>query len=580
MSDPLKPSAVEVFKIQSNYLRGDIGPELRDSNDFFGKSSIQLLKHHGLYQQDDRDARAAGRGEAGNVKSAKEFSFMVRTKIPGGKLTSDQLLAELDLCDEVGNTTLRITSRQGLQLHGVLKHDLWKTIHRINEIQLSTLAACGDVERNIMCCPAPLKDRVRSQLQALADQLAAHLCPRSRAYHELWITDPESGEETLAGGGSNGHEVEPIYGPTYLPRKFKTAIGLAGDNCVDLYANDLGLMAVLEGDTIKGYNVLVGGGMGVTPSAEKTFPAVAVRMAFIQPEEVVDVATAIIKVQRDFGNRSDRKVARLKYLIHNWGLPKFKAKVEEYYGRPLANPHSDDVHGFDDHIGWHEQGDVRWFYGLNVENGRIHDEGDLRLKTALRLICGTLKPGIRLTPHQSMLFTDIEAADRPALETMLREHRVKLHDEISTVRRWSMACVAWPTCGLSITEAERALPGIVDQLEVELAKLGLSHEKFTLRMTGCPNGCARPYNCDIGLVGKAAGRYTVFVGGRLLGDRLNFIYKDMVPASDIVPTIVPVLTYFKHARESGETLGDFCHRKGAQDLLSWTEQYAAQSAGA
>ena len=572
MSQDPKPSPVEVLKIESNYLSGDIGPELHDGNDFFGKGSIQLLKHHGTYQQDDRDARAAGRVDGHKGKSPKAYSFMVRTKIPGGKLTSDQLLAELDLCDEVGNTTLRITSRQGLQLHGVLKHDLWKTIHRINEIQLSTLAACGDVERNIMCCPAPLHDKVRDELQALADELAVHLCPRTRAYHELWITDPDSGEETLVGGGEEGHEVEPIYGPTYLPRKFKTAIGLAHDNCVDLYANDLGLMAVTEGDRILGYNVLVGGGMGVTPSAEKTFPAVAQRMAFIKPNQAVDVATAIIKVQRDFGNRSDRKVARLKYLIHNWGLDKFKAKVEEYYGQPLADPHPADVHEFDDHIGWHEQGDGRVFYGLNVENGRIHDDESMQLKTALRVICRELKPGIRLTPHQSILFTGLEPAARPRLEAILREHGIKLDDEISTVRRWSMACVAWPTCGLAITESERALPGIVDQLEVELEKLGLENERFTLRMTGCPNGCARPYNCDIGLVGKAAGRYTVFVGGRLLGDRLNFIYKDMVPAAEVVPTIVPLLVYFKEARDNGESLGDFCHRKGLDDLLAHTAQ--------
>src|SRR4051794_2918830 len=305
MTDQPKLNPVEAAKVESDYLRGSIGEELRDASDFFGKTNINLLKHHGTYQQDDRDARAAGRVDGGKGKSIKAYSFMVRTKVPGGKLTSQQLLAELDLCDEVGNTTLRITSRQGLQLHGILKHDLWPTIHRINEIQLSTLAACGDVERNVMCCPAPLHDKVRAQLQLLADQLAAHLCPRTRAYHELWITDPESGEETLVGGGSNGHEVEPIYGPTYLPRKFKTAVGLASDNCVDLYANDLGLMAVVEGGEIIGYNVLVGGGMGVTPSAEKTFPAVAKRMAFIKPEEAIDVATAIIKVQRDNGNRAD-----------------------------------------------------------------------------------------------------------------------------------------------------------------------------------------------------------------------------------------------------------------------------------
>ena len=579
MSDEPKLSPVEVFKEQSAGLRGDISQELRDGNDFFGKGSIQLLKHHGTYQQDDRDARAAGRKVGHTGKSLRAYSFMVRTKIPGGKLTSDQLLAELDLCDEVGTATLRITSRQGLQTHGVLKCDLWKTIHRINEVQLSTLAACGDVERNIMCCPAPLHDRVRGQIQALADELAVHLCPRTRAYHEIWLTDPDSGEETLVGGGADGQQVdEPIYGPTYLPRKFKTAIGLPDDNCVDLYANDLGLMAIVEGEQIIGYNVLVGGGMGVIPSAAKTFPAVAQRMAFIKPEQTVDVTTAIIKVQRDFGNRSDRKVARLKYLIHNWGLPAFKAKVEEYYGGPLVDPHPDDVRGFDDHIGWHEQGDGRVFYGLNVENGRIKDEGDLRLKTALRRICSTLKPGIRLTPHQSILFTDLDPTDRPELESILREHSVKLHDEISAVRRWSMACVAWPTCGLAITESERALPGIIDQLEVELAKLGLSNETFTLRMTGCPNGCSRPYNCDIGLVGKAKNKYTIFAGGRLLGDRLNFNYKDMVPTEEIIPSIVPLLAYFKHARENGETLGDFCHRKGRDDLLAWAQQYVAQSA--
>ena len=405
-----KLSPVETIKIESQYLRGEIAQELVDGNDHFGKDSVHLLKNHGLYQQDDRDERAAGRSTGG--KSAKSFIFMVRTKIPGGKLTSAQLLAELDLCDQLGNTTLRITSRQGLQLHGIMKDDLQATIRRINDIQLSTLAACGDVERNVMCCPAPHhQDPIHQQLQDLADRLAVHLCPRTRAYHEIWLIDPASGDKEMLAGGPAGHEVEPIYGPTYLPRKFKTAIGLPDDNCVDLYANDLGLMAICENKQIIGYNVLVGGGMGVTPSAKKTFPAVAKRMAFVTPEQVVDVATEIIKVQRDFGNRADRKVARLKYLINDWGIERFKAKVEEYYGQKLADPHPDDVHGFDDHMGWHEQGDGRWFYGLNVENGRIADRGDWRLKEALREICTTLKPGIRLTPHQSILFTDVAARE-------------------------------------------------------------------------------------------------------------------------------------------------------------------------
>lgn len=589
-----KPSAVETAKLQSDYLRGPIAAELVDDNDFFGKVSINLLKHHGTYQQDDRENRVKTEGG----KSQKAYMFMVRTKIPGGKLTADQLLAELDLCDEIGNTTLRITTRQGLQLHGVLKKNLKRAIARINEVQLSTLAACGDVERNVMCCPAPhYGDPVHRQMQALADALAVQLCPRTAAYHEIWLRDSATGEDTLVAGGSptrqdraashNGHgddytpggdEVEPIYGKVYLPRKFKTAIGLPGDNCVDLYANDLGLMAICEDYRIVGYNVLVGGSFGVTPSAKKTFPAIAKRMAFCSADEAVDVATAVVKVFRDFGNRSDRKQARLKYLIHERGLPWFKAKVEEYLGHPLAEPHGDDVRGFDDHIGWHEQGDGRWFYGLNVENGRIADQDDWRLKSALREICRELRPGIRLTSHQSMLFTDLTAEQRPRLEGMLRSRGVKLSEEFSTVRRWSMACVAWPTCGLAITESERALPGMIDQLEVELAKLGLADEKFTVRMTGCPNGCARPYNSDVGLVGKAQGKYTIFLGGRLLGDRLNTIYKDLVPAEDVVPTLVPVLAYFKHERTPGETFGDFCDRKGVEDLLRWSEQHAMQSA--
>lgn len=579
MSEEKKLSPLEATKSGSNYLRGTIAEELGSEEHSFNKDNANLLKHHGTYQQDDRDTRGA---KDGGGKSLKNYSFMVRTKIPGGRMTSEQLLAELDLCDEVGNTTLRITTRQGLQLHGVLKENLWAAIHRINQVQMTTLAACGDVGRNVMCCPAPhRKSAVHQQIEQLSTEMAAMLAPQSRAYFETWIRDPDDGQRQLVGasnGSPNGHaaeDVEPLYGPTYLPRKFKVAFGLPDDNCVDLYANDLAFMAICENDNVIGYNVLVGGGFGVTPSAAKTFPAVAKRMAFVPPTEVIAVTTAIIKVQRDFGNRSDRKLARMKYLIANWGLEKFKSKVEEYYGQPLAEPHHDDVRGFDDHLGWHEQGDGHLFYGLNIENGRIHDLPSMQLKSALREICGKFKPGIRLTAHQSLIFTDIHAGDREAIEEILHRHAVKLSSEISNVRRWSMACVAWPTCGLSITEAERELPGLIDQLEVELAKLGLSKETFTLRMTGCPNGCARPYNSDIGLVGKAAGKYTILVGGRLLGDRLNFIYKDMILAEDVVPTIVPLLAFFKQDRQLGETLGDFCHRRGVAELLAFADQMSA-----
>jgi sulfite reductase (ferredoxin) len=555
-----KLSAVEDYKQESNYLSGPIPAELVDGTDHFGPASIQLLKHHGTYQQDNRDERK---------KSGKHFSFMVRTAIPGGKLNSEQLLAELDLCDEVGNTTLRITTRQGLQLHGVLKSDLKRTIRRINEVQLTTIAACGDVERNVMCSPCPYKaDPVYNQMQALADKLARHLKPRTTAYHELWLTDDSTGEKQLAGGGANGHVVEPIYGPTYLPRKFKTGIGLPGDNSVDLYSQDLGLLAVCENWNIVGYNVLVGGGFGTTPSAAKCFPAIAQPMCFISSTQVIDVATAIIKVQRDFGNRSDRKVARMKYLIHGWGLDRFKQKVEEYYGAELPPPRLVVIEGFNDGKGWHEQGDGKLFYGLNVENGRIKDEGLYRLKSALREICTTIAPPLRFTPHQDIIFCDLTEDDREPLERILREHCVPLTEETSAVRRWSIACPALPTCGLAVTESERIMPSLIDQLEQVLNELGLQDEVFTTRMTGCPNGCARPYNSDIGLVGKTADKYTVFLGGRVEGDRLNFIYKDKVPTAEVVSTLAAVLRFFKESRQEGESFGDFCHRHGAEGLLA------------
>jgi sulfite reductase (ferredoxin) len=570
----VKLSPAEAIKQESQYLRGVIGTDLLADEDHVSHSSEILLKFHGTYQQDDRDVRGGAAEDGGKRKS---YIFMVRSRVPGGRVTSDQMLAELDLCDEVGNATLRITSRQGFQLHGVLKQNLKQTIARINEIQLSTLAACGDVNRNVMCCPAPFKNAVYTELQRLTDALKDHFAPRTKAYHELWLTDTETGEKQLAGGASE--DDEPIYGKHYLPRKFKMGVALPDDNCIDVQANDLGFLAKTENGQVVGYNVLVGGGMGVTPANKKTFPALAQYLCYTTPDQAVAVAEAVVKVQRDFGNREDRKQARLKYLVHNWGLAKFKEKVEEYYGGSLAAPDADTtVRGFDDHMGWAEQGDGLWFYGLNVENGRIKDTDEFQLKSAIREICHTLKPGIRLTAHQSMLFSDIRPEDKPVLEAILRKHHVKLTEEISKVRRWSMACVAWPTCGLSITESERALPGILDHMEGELAKLGLASDRFTVRMTGCPNGCARPYNCDIGLVGKARGKYTVFVGGRLLGDRLNFIYQDMVLEDDVVKVLVPVFTYYKHERLDGETLGDFCHRKGKDDLLAYAQGLAAQTA--
>ncbi len=575
MSQPLSP--VERIKAESHYLRGSIPEELVQSTDAFSKDAVQLLKHHGIYQQDDRDARKAARAAG---KPGKHYIMMVRTAVPGGIMTADQLLAEIELGDMLGNGTIRLTTRQSIQHHGIPKGDLRDLIARIHQARLSTLAACGDVVRNVMCCPAPFKSPIYAEVQQLGQQIARHFLPRTKAYCEIWLQDTESGEKTLVGSvgatdigddrpdvGSHAHaEIEPIYGSSYLPRKFKIGIGFCHDNCIDVYTHDVGLIAVLRDEELIGYNVLVGGGMGVTPSNKATFPALAKRMAFVEPDQVIETVEAVVKVQRDHGNRADRKTARLKYLIHRWGMVKFRGVVEERLGRRLPVPVDDDVFGFDDHLGWHEDGGGRWFYGLNIENGRIADTESEQLKSALRAICRDVAPGIRLTAHQSILLTDIDDAGKRQVEEILRRHGVRTSESISTVRRWSMACVAWPTCGLAITESERALPGVIDQLETVLADLGLDQEIFTVRMTGCPNGCARPYNADIALVGKARDRYTVFVGGQRLGKRLNFILADLVPRDRIVPLLKPLFEHFKSNREAEESFGDYCHRLGYDRL--------------
>lgn len=555
----------ELLKLHSRQLRGTIAEELKSDAPFCTESE-KLLKPHGTYQQDDRDQRKAK--NADGTAKGKSYSCMVRTRIPGGKVTAEQFLAELDLCEKYGNDTLRITTRQGFQLHGVLKDNLKAAIRGINDIMLTTLGACGDVNRNVMCCPVPLHgNAVRDEMQQMADKVAAHLKPRTTAYYEIWLKDDETGEET------NFAEFqpvdEPIYGERYLPRKFKIAFALPEDNCVDIYTNDLGFLTIVENNAIAGYNVLVGGGMGVTPSAHKTFPALAKAMAFVTPDQVIGVAEAVVKVQRDFGNRQDRKIARLKYLIADWGVEKFRAKVEEYYGHKLQDPKPVDVTDVDDHLGWHEQGDGKLFLGINIENGRIKDEGELRIKTGLRAILRKYGMRTRLTPLQAVILCDIEPAWREDINSILRTHGIKQIDELSLVRRYSIACPAFPTCGLSITESERALPGILNSLEPVLERLDLTGERISIHMTGCPNGCARPYTPDIGLVGKTAGKYTILVGGNVEGTRLNFIYKDLVPQDEIVPTLVPLLERYKSERASGETFGDFCQRIGKEELTAY-----------
>ena len=568
-----KPSKVEGLKLGSDYLRGKLVEEFADGTDHIAEDSGVLLKFHGSYQQDDRDLRTPRKREGLD----KAYSFMVRVRMPGGKMTAHQYLAVDRLAQEQGNGTLRITTRQEFQLHGVLKQDMKAVVRRVNEVLLSTLAACGDVSRNVLCCPAPLKDGIRAAMQADCDALASHLAPRSTAYWDIWLDGEKIDNPLLPEPGpglspSTDDPVEPIYGRAYLPRKFKAAFALPEDNCTDIHANDLGYLAVVEAGNLKGYNVLVGGGLGTTPSAGKTFPALSVPLAFIDRGDVLAVGEAVVKAYRDLGDRSDRKRARLKYVIHDLGIAAFRAKVEDVLGRKLDDPRDVLVTEVDDHLGWRDQGDGKLSLGLNVENGRIKDVDGFRLATCLREYFSTYKTPARLTCQQSILLADIEPGSREDIDTLLREHGIRTVEEISTVRRWSMACPALPTCGLAVTEAERALPGLIDELESSLDGMGLGDERLSVRMTGCPNGCARPYNADIGLVGRSAtkrddgtpgpGTYTIFLGGRVIGDRLNAIYKDYVPYGEVVATLGPVFKRFQAERSGVESFGEFCHRVG------------------
>jgi sulfite reductase (ferredoxin) len=570
MADEPKLSHAEQLKAGSRQLRGTIAEELKNDLDHFSDDAAGLLKHHGSYQQENRDNRHAKDAEGKPL--GKSYMFMVRTRIPGGKVSAKQFLAELDLCDQFANGTLRITTRQGFQLHGVLRSNLKETIREINRTKLSTISACGDVSRNVMCCPAPIKnDRLHDEMQALADRLAEHLKPKTTGYYEIWLED-ETGEKTDVTEFKPVEE--PIYGERYLPRKFKVAFAFAHDNCVEIYANDIGFMAIVEKGEIIGYNVVVGGSMGVKPSQKKTFPAVAKRMTFVRPDQVVDVATAIVKVQRDFGNREDRQQARMKYLVANWGIEKFKAKVEEYYGHPLPEPHPAEVTGASDHMGWHEQGDGNWYLGINIENGRIKDEGGLRIKTALRVILNRYGMDTRLTPRQGVILCDIAPKDRADIDKILKEHGIKSAEELTLARRFSIACPALPTCGLSVTESERVMPEVVDQIEEVMAEHGLSGERLAIHMTGCPNGCARPYTPDIGLVGKAKLKYTLFLGGNVEGTRIGFIYDDLVPLEEIGQRLDPLFAFFKSERQHGESFGNFCHRQGLETLKAYAESHA------
>ncbi len=553
-----KLSAVETMKIASNGLRGRLAEELAEGGIQVSEDAYNLLKFHGSYEQFDRDT-ATWRKQHGEEK---EYQFMLRVRMPGGRLTAAQYLGMDRLADDRANSTIRITTRQGIQFHGILKGDLKPAIAAVNHTMLTTMSACGDVVRNVMASPTPLRDARHARIEADARLLSEHLKPKSRAYYQIFLDEAPNPEVD---------ETETLYGPTYLPRKFKVGITIEEDNTIDVLTNDLGIVAHFDGDVLRGYTVAVGGGLGMTHNKPRTYPRLATPIAFVQPSELLGIVDAVIKLQRDHGDRGDRRRARLKYVIDDNGLPWMRAKMAEYFGAPLADPLPLNL-VVPDLLGWHEQGDGNWWLGVPVAAGRIADFPDgAELRTALRTIAQSFGVAFTLTPQQDVLITDIEPDSRDEIEAILRRHRVTLAEQLSPMAQYALSCPALPTCGLALTEAERMHGEMVDGFDALLAKHGLAHRRISVRITGCPNGCARTYAGDIGIVGRMPGYYALFVGGDFEGTRLNFKLLEKVPHASVISSFDPLFAAWARNGHTGEGFGDFCFRVGNEALIGFLE---------
>lgn len=552
-----KLSGVERLKASSRHLRGRLADELAEGGTQVSEDGYNLLKFHGSYEQHDRDT-ATARKQRGEEK---DYTFMLRVRMPGGRLTAAQYLALDALADEYGNGSLRITTRQGIQFHGIVKGELKPTIAAINRTLLTTQAACGDVVRNVMTSPAPVRDSAHARIEDDARALSAALLPASRAYHQIFLDE-------AAGDGADEHE--PLYGDTYLPRKFKIGIALPHDNAVDVLTNDLGFVAVFDdaGERLLGYNVAVGGGLGMTHNRASTFPRLADIIGSVGPNELLAVSEAVIRLQRDHGDRGDRRRARLKYVVADRGVPWVIETLAGYFGRRIAAPLPMSPLAVPELLGWHAQGDGRWWLGVPVPSGRIEDLDGVALRTALRELLAGHRMSPVMTPQQDVLLTDIASADRDAVDAVLRRHGVVANEALTPLARWALACPALPTCGLALTEAERVREPIVADIGAALARHGLADERISLRITGCPNGCARSYTGDIGLVGRVPGSYAIYVGGDFAGTRLSFRLLDRVPEAELGARLDPLFAAFAAERQGSEGFGDFCDRVGAPALLA------------
>jgi len=565
-----KLSPVEGFKEASNGLYGPIGDELADPSPNFSEESVQLLKHHGSYQQDNRDTRTE-RKKAG---LGRDFKMMLRTKFPGGILSPEQYLICDDLCSKYGQEDLRVTSRQDFQFHGVAKNDLRPLIHDVNRLaEITTLGGCGDVVRNTMAAPVadidPKFKDCGADLIAISQRISDHFLPATKSYFDLWLDDEKArfnddGTVSIAPNGNAKPVDEPLYGPTYLPRKFKMGIASDFDNSVDVYTQDIGIIAVTEGGAIVGYEVLVGGGLGYSHRKPKTYARAATPLAFVEEADLIPLIEAIVKVQRDHGGRADRKHARLKYLIDDWGFDKFKATLWEYAGREYPGPREIKPSAQPDYLGWSRQIQPGLNYvGVWVENGRVRDfENGIRFRSGLRAIVEKFEPSIRLTPHHNVIFANIADADVDAVQAMLDEYGIPTDQNISTIRRLEMACPALPLCGLAMAEAERGMPEIMAGLEA----LGHGDADVIIRVSGCPNNCSRPRSAEVGIIGAGADRYELYTGGEYNGTRLNEPVAEKLKSAQLPVIIGHLFDRWKADGENGERFGDWSARVGVEAI--------------
>ncbi len=546
-----KLSAVETLKANSRLLRGNLAGELADGGIQVSDDAYNLLKFHGSYEQFDRDT-ATDRKQHG---LEKEYQFMLRCRMPGGRMTAAQYLYFDAIADRRANGSLRITTRQAIQFHGILKGDLKPAIAAINDTLLTTMAACGDVVRNITASPTPVKSAMQARIQADAALLSEHLKPKSRAYFEIFLDETPRGED----------EEEPLYGPTYLPRKFKIGITHAADNSIDVLTNDLGIVALFEGDTLRGYNIAIGGGLGMTHNNPRTYPRLATPIAFVGPDDLIRMVEAVIRLQRDHGDRGNRRRARLKYVMDDHGLPWVRETLAAYYGEAFP-PAEKMTLAVPELLGWQAQGDGKFWLGVPVTAGRIVDTETQRLRTALRVIARDFGPGVILTPQQDILLSDIAPEHRAAIDAVLGEHGVTPAEALSPLARFALSCPALPTCGLALTEAERVHAETVAGFDALLARHGMADRRVSLRITGCPNGCARTYAGDIGIVGRMPGFYAVYVGGDFEGTRLSFKLFEKVAEAEVLSRFDALFAAWAEHGLPQEGFGDFCHRLGAERL--------------